>query len=201
MNRRNQLGSALVVLAIVLFVVPALFPVQPMLTHYTEVSTSASPTELDREGVTIVAYENLTERGQELYVQTLEHDGEYRVANGTGAPAFDYPTEAERRAAYERRENESVEGPVRTGIVVIERPEDDSSLPPADEHYFERDDRSEDGAQTNESQRREMVLRYDEMRTSTEQPPLGATAQLLRLGAVLLAVISLGVGGYLLSSK
>jgi hypothetical protein len=200
MNRRNQLGSALVVLAIVLFVVPALFPVQPMLTHYTGASTSASPAELEREGFNVVAYENLTDRGQELYVEALEHDGEYRVSNGTGAPAFDYPTDAERRKAYERRENESVEGPVRLGIVVIERPEDDSSLPPSDEHYFERDS-GEGGTDTNESQRREMVLRYDEMRTSTEQPPLGATSQLLRLGAVLLAVLSLGVGGYLLSSK
>jgi hypothetical protein len=200
MNRRNQLGSALVVLAIVLFVVPALFPVQPMLTHYTGTSTSAPPAELEQRGFDIVAYENLTERGQELYVEALEHDGEYRVPNGTGAPAFDYPTDAERREAYERRENESIEGPVRTGIVIIERPADDSSLPPSDERYFERD-RGEGETDSNESQRREMILRYDEMRTSTEQPPLGAPPQLLRLGAVLLAVVSLGVGGYLLSSR
>ncbi|MFC7193496.1 hypothetical protein ACFQL4_00705 [Halosimplex aquaticum] len=50
-------------------------------------------------------------------------------------------------------------------------------------------------------QRREQAMRYDAMETSTEQPPLGATPQLLRLAAVLFAVLSLGVGGYLFSSK
>jgi hypothetical protein len=39
------------------------------------------------------------------------------------------------------------------------------------------------------------------METRTEQPPLGALPQLLRLVAALLAVVSMGVGGYLLSSK
>ncbi|MEF8852584.1 MAG: hypothetical protein V5A44_00295 [Haloarculaceae archaeon] len=39
------------------------------------------------------------------------------------------------------------------------------------------------------------------MQTRTERPPLGSSPQLLRLGAVVLAVISLGAGGYFLSSS
>jgi len=192
MNRRNTVGTALVVLAIVLFVVPAAFPVQAMLTHDTGGSTDAPPAELRQQGVRIVTYENLSDRGQELYVETLEHDGEYRVAVGEGAPAFVYPTDAERQDAFESGNMSAA------GEVVIVRPEDDGNLPRADEYYYPR----EEGLnETERQQRRERAMRYELMRTSTGQPPLGSTPQLLRLGAVMLAVVSLGVGGYLLSSK
>ncbi|PSQ03454.1 hypothetical protein BRC95_08995 [Halobacteriales archaeon QS_5_68_33] len=43
MNRRNTLGTALVVLAVVLFVVPAVFPAQPVLIHDTDRTTRDSP--------------------------------------------------------------------------------------------------------------------------------------------------------------
>jgi hypothetical protein len=192
MNRRNTVGTALVVLAIVLFVVPAVFPVQPMLTHDTGRSTSAPPAELRQQGVPIVAYENLTDRGQEIYVETLEANGEYRVPADEGAPAFVYPTDAERRAAFES------DNMTAAGEVVIERPEDDENLPRAEEYYFPDQEGMND---TEAQQRREQAMRYDLMVTSTGQPPLGSTPQLLRLGAVMLAVVFLGVGGYLLSSK
>ena len=39
------------------------------------------------------------------------------------------------------------------------------------------------------------------MRTGIEAPLLGSPPQLARLVAALLAVLSLGIGGYLLSSK
>jgi hypothetical protein len=195
MNRRNQLGTALVVLAAVLFVVPAFFPVQPMLMHDTERSANAPPAELEAEGLEIVAYENMSDRGKELYRTTLERDGEYSVPQGEGATEFDYPTAEERRQAYEN------DAPSRPGAIVIERPADDSSLPESDERYFGPREEGEDPESENESQRREMIMRYDVMSTSTEMPPLGATPQLLRLGAVLLAVVFLGVGGYLISTK
>lgn len=190
---RNRVGAALVVLAVVLFVVPAFFPVQPVLVHTTWGNTDIPPTQLEQdEEIRVVAYENLTDRGQELYVETLEHDGEYRVPQGEGAPVFVYPTESERRAAFES------DNVTASGQVVIERPEDDSSLPAADEHYYPR----EEGLnETEREQRREESLRYDMMRTATEQPPLGSPPQLLRLGAVVLAVVFLGTGGYFLSSK
>jgi len=193
MDRRNTVGTALVVLAIVLFVVPAVFPVQPMLTHTSWASTDAPPDQLQQEaGIYVVAYENLTDRGQELYVETLEHDGEYRVPQGEGAPAFVYPTNVERAEAFESNNMTAA------GRIVIERPEDDGSLPPPDEHYYPR----EEGLnETEREQQRERALRYDMMQTETSQPPLGSTPQLLRLGAVMLAVVFLGVGGYLLSSK
>ena len=195
MNRRNTLGTALVVLAVVLLVVPAVFPVQPVLIHDTDRTTRDSPSELREQGVPVVAYENLSERGQELYVETLRNDGEYRVPKGEGAPEFDYLTDAERREAF-RNDNESA---VRS--VVIERPEDDSDLPPADEFGVGPGDEEEEELSGDEQERRETMRRYDAMRTTTEQPPLDSPPQLLRLGAALLAVISLGVGGYLLSSN
>jgi len=202
MDRRNQLGTALVVLAAVLFIVPAFFPVQPMLLHDTRDAAVGPPSELESDGYEIVAYENLTDRGQELYVKTLENDGEYRVPQGTGASDFDYLTDEERRQAYEN-DNRSATRPL-----VIERPEDDNALPPADEpaeaarNRAEDDDNNEtDDGQTAGERRRQIVLRYDAIETSTEQPPLGSIEQLSRLLAALLAVVSLGVGGYLLSSK
>jgi hypothetical protein len=194
MNRRNTLGTALVVLAVVLFVVPAVFPVQPVLIHDTDRSTRDSPSELREQGIPVVAYENLSERGQEVYVAALESE-DYRVGRNAGAPDFQYPTSAERREAFEA---DNISG---TGMVVIERPEDDSVLPPPDERFFGPREEEEAESEEELEERRERVLRYDAMMTATGQPPLGSTRQLLRLGAVMLAVVSLGTGGYLLSSK
>ena len=198
MNRRNTLGTALVVLAVVLFVVPAVFPVQPVLSHDTDRSTRDSPSELREQGVPVVAYENLSERGQEAYAAALERE-DYRVGRDAGAPDFRYPTSAERREAFEA-DNMSA-----AGMVVIERPEDDSDLPPADERFSgareEEEAKNDEQPEERREERRERVLRYDAMMTATDQPPLGSTRQLLRLGAVMLAVVSLGTGGYLLSSK
>jgi hypothetical protein len=190
MNRRNQLGTAFIVLAVVLFTLPALFPVQAVLTHDTGPVTFDNREQLQEQGISIIAYENMTERGQELYVQTLEAGGEYRVPVGEGASDFEYLTGKERMQVYEDNTNQ------RPGIIVVERPED-SDLPEADEPFSEgprNTDRPED------EQRRQQVQRYDMMQTSTGPPPLAAISQLLRLAAGLLAVLSLGVGGYLLSS-
>ncbi|WP_436907353.1 hypothetical protein [Halosimplex marinum] len=193
MNRRNTIGTALVVLAAVLFTVPAVFPVQAMLLHDTGSYATGPPEELRQEGHEIIAYGNLSERGQELYRKALENDGEYRVPVGEGAPEFSYLNQTERRQAYEN-DNASAVQPV-----VIERPEEGGDLPPADEPDF----RPPPGENVSEEerQRAEATLRYDAMRTETSEPPLGATPQLLRLASVLLAVLSLGVGGYLLSSR
>ncbi|PSP51057.1 hypothetical protein BRC74_07620 [Halobacteriales archaeon QH_7_68_42] len=177
MNRRNTLGTALVVLAVVLFVGPAVFPVQPVLTHDTDRTTRDSPSELREQGIPVVAYENLSERGQEVYVAALEGE-DYRVGQDAGAPDFRYPTSAERREAFEA---DNVSG---TGMVVIERPEDDSDLPPADERFSgareEEEAKNDEQPEERREERRERVLRYDAMVTATDQPPLGSTRQLLR---------------------
>jgi len=191
---RNKVGAALIVLAVALFVVPALFPVQSVLTHDTRRTTNAPAEELRQEGVKVVAYENLTERGQELYAATLENGGEYSVPATEGARDFSYPNVSERRAAYGDRAGPG--GP-RPGVVVVERPVD-GSLPESDEHFFLDADEDFEG---NETRLRRQALRHDMMQTRTEQPPLGSPPQLLRLGAVVLAVIFLGTGGYFLSSK
>ncbi|ELZ00851.1 hypothetical protein [Natrialba asiatica] len=190
MNTRNKLGTAFVVLAIVLFTVPALFPVQAVLTHDTRDSTSDGQEQLEEQGTKIVEYDNLSEKGQELYVQALENGGEYRVSTEQGAPEFDYMTSVE----LAQRQDENPEH--QPGFIAIERP-DDADLPPADEP-------SNRGPSENDEeyeQHREQVQRYDLMTLSKGPPPLGATPQLLRLAASLLAVISFGIGGYLLSSK
>ncbi|MFB6250849.1 MAG: hypothetical protein ABEI27_04025 [Halobellus sp.] len=200
MSRRNRAGTALVGLAVVLFVAPALFPVGPVLVHDTRGSAPGTPAEIRERGIPVVAYGNLSERAQELYVTTLENGGEYRVARGRGAPAFDYPTVTEVRRA---RENGSQSTP---GRLVIERPADDAHLPPADERAYvdpEEVGAVEDGEvnETRVEQARERAQRYDLVETRTGDPPLGSTPQLLRLASVLLAVVSLGAGGYLRSSK
>lgn len=188
MNRRNKLGTALVVLAAVLFIVPALFPLQAVHTHDTRPGTFDGREQIE-ESMEIVSYENLSERGQTLYVLTLENEGVYRVPQGEGAPDFDYTASEDR--------TQPRDGPAgRAEYVAIERPED-ADLPPADEpfqhHPEERDEPSEP--------RREQAQRFDVMEVSTGPPPIDSPRQLLRLAAALLAVVSLGVGGYLLSSK
>ncbi|WP_123536351.1 hypothetical protein [Halosimplex salinum] len=190
MDRRNKLGTTLAVLAVVLFTVPAFFPVQPLLVHDTGMSTTQSPAELEDDGYEIIAYENLSERGQELYVTALETRGEHRVAVGEGASDFEYLNQTERRAAFR---GEGAPG------IVIERPEDDEGLPPADEHSYHIPE--DENVSEEERQRAETAMRYDMMETSIGEPPLGATPQLIRLASVLFAVLSLGIGGYLLSSK
>ncbi|MDS0474541.1 hypothetical protein [Natrinema sp. 1APR25-10V2] len=190
MDRRTTIGTALIALAIALFVVPSLFPVQAVLTHDTRAITFDGREKLEEEGVRIVPYENLSDRGQELYVRTLENDGMYRVSPGQGAPEFDYMTGAER--SQTRREKPDT----RPGYVAIERPEN-ATLPTADEPFDQEHQARDGGAESH----RKTVMRYDLMEVSRGPPPLGSTPQLLRLAASLLAVLSAGIGGYLISSR
>jgi len=183
MTRRTAIGTALLGLSVVLFVLPALAPVQPVLVHDTDPGTFGGPGELREEGVRIVSYDELSERGQELYLAALDTNGEYQVPQGEGAPAFEYPTSTERSDARG-------DGQERPGVIAVERPVD-GDLPPGDEPFSEASSDDED------DERRQTAQRYDLMRTATEPPGLGAQPQLLRLAAVLLATLSLGVGGYL----
>lgn len=195
MNRRNTVGTVLVALAVVLFVVPAFFPVQPVLVHETWGSTMATGEQLEQEGFEVIAYENLSQRGQELYRKTLLNDGRYTVPQGEGAPEFTYLSAEEERTARENGNESAFRG------VVIERP-NESDLPPADEPRFGPLDEEEKEEMPEEERRaRQAAQRYEELDTAVEQPPLGSMPQLIRLAAALLAVVFLGVGGYLLSSK
>uniref|UniRef100_A0A7D5K917 Uncharacterized protein n=1 Tax=Natrinema halophilum TaxID=1699371 RepID=A0A7D5K917_9EURY len=189
-DRRTRFGTVLVAIAILFFTVPALFPVQAVLTHDTTAITFDGREKLEEQGVTIVEYENLSDRGQELYIQTLENGGMYRVPTGEGAPAFDYMTGSER--AEFRKGNPDT----RPGYVAIERPEN-ATIPTADEPF----DREPPARDEEADRHREKVMRYDMMEISKGPPPLGSTPQLLRLGVSLLAVFSFGIGGYLVSSR
>lgn len=209
-------GGVLVVLGIVLLVGPALFPVQPVLYHDTSDRAIGNATELEAAGITIVAYENLSERGQQLYVASLRADGEYSVPVGAGAPEFAYPTPAELGAVEDYRQRQSMTR------IAIERPPD-ADLPPADEpvqfaedrvrNERERDRRSESdpegdpegertgtpGTETGPTveEMRQQIARYDLMSTRTDRPPLTASPNLLRLLSAVLGIVAVGTGGYL----
>lgn len=212
-------SHALVVVGLLLLVAPAFAPLQPVLEHDTRRHTFENETALEAQGYRVVEYENLTDRGQELYVQTLEHGGTYRVPVGQGAADFRYPTEAEvdSQRDYEAR--------VALSHVVIERPPN-ATLPPADEDVERaveivkerREARNEehgettrdggDGTRTargprttrSEADIRRQVARYDVMQTRTTKPGLASQPALLRFGAAALGVVLVGTGGYL-SSK
>lgn len=207
----TTLANGLLALGITLLVAPALFPLQPVLYHDTDPGLPGTRAELEERGYDIVAYENLSARGQALYVRTLREGGEYRVPVGEGAPDFDYPTpgeldeERDYRARRARRR------------IVIERP-DDADLPPADEpvefaderrdrpeRRDEHDDRErgeqrtpEPGTPTEQTleERRQLIARYDVMTTRTDRPPLTARSSLVRLASALLGVLGLATGGY-----
>lgn len=198
-------AGVLVALGVVLLVGPALFPVQPVLYHDTRAGTMANATELQREGIPIVAYENLSERGQALYVATLRAGGEYSVPLGEGAPDFGYPTPGELGAVDDYDERRTMTR------IAVERPPD-ADLPPPDEPVAHAEERVRDeregkdegertatpGTETGPTveEMRRQVARYDVMRTRTDRPPQTAPANLVRLLSVVLGIVAIGVGGY-----
>lgn len=213
MSVRETLGSqrvaaALVVVGVALLVAPALVPVQPVLSHDTGPGAMANASQLEAEGYTIVAYGNLSERGQELYVRTLRNGGQYRVPLGEGAEEFTYPT-------YEELgEIEGYEERRALRSIVVERPPD-ADLPPADEPVERveelaerREERRERAAEAGEAtpepdpdrpsldERRQQTARYDVVSTETAPPPLTATGSLLRLLSACVGIVAVGVGGY-----
>ena len=203
-TRRSKIGGALFALGVVLLVVPSLAPVQPVLYHETNTGTLANETTLEQQGYTVVEYENLSDRGQELYVTALENDGHYTVSVGQGANDFPYPTDAE----LGEYENHSLRDTAQS--VVIERPAD-TDLPPADERlraaeYRARDESAEEGetpttpSEAEIQQIRDEIARYDKINTRTGEPQLGGSQHLLRLLSLLTWVVAVGTGGYLHST-
>lgn len=183
---RKRIGTGLVVLAVCLFTLPALFPVQTVLMHDTTAVTFDGREQIEAEGVEIITYDNLSEYGKELYVNALENDGKYSVPPGEGADDFEYLTGSERRDAFGETNR-------RPASVAIDRA-NVTDTPVADEPFAHE---VGDGL----DERGKKVQRYDMVQTTVERPSLNEPRQLVRLVALLLAVLSLGMGGYLLSSK
>ncbi|WP_227133813.1 hypothetical protein [Halorubellus salinus] len=119
------------------------------------------------QNFTVRYYENLTERGQALYVNALENDGTYAVPVGEGASDYAYPTDAELP--------DEDAAALRASTVVVVRPAN-ASLPPADEGSPD--------------------VRLDVMQTQTANPPLGSSAYLPNYLAALAGVVALGVAGH-----
>lgn len=174
-DRRRAIGTGLLVLGVLSLVVPALVPVGSEHVHDTSPTTTESGAELEDRGVPVLAYQDLSDRGQEVYREALLTGGVYSVPAGQGIQALDYSDSNSR-------------------LVAIERPVDAEDLPPADELRVGPVD---DDLPEDEQQRRQSVQRYDLLEINTGPPPLDAFSQLLRLVVGLLAVLSLGVGGYL----
>lgn len=191
--------SVLVALGFVLLVAPAAVPLDPVLSHETRHGTHENESQLEAEGYAVIEYENLSERGQELYVETLRNGGTYTVAGGTGAPDFRYLTNAELGEVEDYRERE------RRTTVVIERPPN-ADLPPADERteraaQFAEEFDDEEASQhpfanMTEDEIRAQIARYDLMQTRTVQPELTARPSLVRFGSAALGILTIGVGGY-----
>ncbi|MFB6165909.1 MAG: hypothetical protein ABEJ31_12185 [Haloarculaceae archaeon] len=196
-SRLPSLSGALVLVGIVLLVGPALLPVQPMLYHDTRLGQPGNASELRERGFEVVPYENLSERGQALYVATLEHGGEYAVPQGQGASDFAYPKPSDRRV---ERPRGRVDVEDRYRGIAIERPADDAGLPPADEPVRlarrERPPGERGGENASVEQRRREIARYDLLRTRTDLPPLSATPNVVRLLSVALGAVAIGAGGY-----
>lgn len=203
MSRHATLSTALLVVGIALLVSPALVPIEPVLYHDTGRWTDDNRTEIEEQGYRIVAYENLSERGKELYLRTLEAGGEYAVPRGEGAPDFAYPTPGELGDVEDWEDRNALR------VVVVERPAD-ADLPPTDERLEIAEHRREEairratetgGTPTVRSveEMRRQIGRYDMMTTRTDRPPLSAPRSLARLGAVAAGALALGTGGYLRS--
>lgn len=195
MIRRDTLAAALAVLGIALLVAPALFPLQPVLYHDTDPSTTENASQLREQGYEIVHYDDLSPRGQELYVRTLREGGRYFVPKGQGANDFAYPPLRELDDHEDYRE----ERLRRT--VIIERPPNATDLPPADERFFAAERFAEDeerrGSDRSEAEIRRRIARYDMMTTRTDSPPQTAPTALVRLLSAVLGVLAVGAGGYL----
>lgn len=196
MTRNTTFAGALVVLGIALLVTPVLFPLQPVLHHDTGRSVVGNETQIEQKGLEIITYENLSERGQELYVQTLRSDGTYSVPMGQGASDFRYPTNAE------LGEVQNYTGRNRLQNIVIER-SPSADLPPADEpvmraeYMIEGDEEGETASNRSEAEIRRQIARYDAMSTKTTKPSLTASSSLLRLLTAVIGVLAIGTGGYL----
>jgi len=206
LTRRSKIGAVLVALGIALLIVPSLAPVQPVLYHETNTGTTENETMLERQGYTVVEYEELSPRAQGLYRTALRNDGHNTVRVGQGAEAFPYPSESE-LAEYEDYQQREI-----ASSIVIERPEN-ADLPPADEPLRAAEYRARDESEGGENgetrttpseaeieQLRQQIATYDVINTRTGEPPLGGTQHLLRMAALLVGVVGVGTGGYLLST-
>ena len=203
--------AVLLVVGVAALLVPALVPVQQVLYHDTGTGTTANGSGLEAQGYTVVEYENLSERGREIYVAALRSpERSYTVPAGEGAPEFPYDGAAD---MDEANDGEAYEERQRRTSVVIERP-DDADLPPPDEPVDRvraeppRQEEAASGGETaiNESarqqrleQRRQTIAGYDIVTVRQGTPPVTHSGTLLRLGSMLLGTVAVGLGGYLRS--
>lgn len=206
MSWRGHAPTVLVLVGVVLMLAPAAVPVQPHLVHSSSPGTINDEAALEAEGYTIVAYEDLSDRGQAIYRATLRQGGTYTVPSDAGATDFPYPSGEDLADVEDFRQREI------QASVVIERPPD-ADLPPADEpvgmaELDEGEPRVDGGAAGPPAQRegeppgsgpnvtRAQIARYDVVETRAERPGMGARGSLVRLLSVVLGTVAIVIGGY-----
>lgn len=163
-------------LGVVLIAMPVIAPPAPVLEHDSGMSVrSTNASELAAQSYGIYHYENLSDRAQQIYRETLRNGGEHRVPLGEGASEFQYLD----REALNAYEDEPLGGTAETVVVII-RP-NDSSLPPADEGLGQK--------------------RYDAMTTREIEPAVGSGAYVPQFAALLVGVNVLCLSSYLLVGR
>lgn len=200
---RSRISAALLVVGAVLLIAPALAPVQPVLSHEVGGTITAERSDLRNEDIAVITYENLSDRGKELYEQALRNGESYRVPVGEGASDFQY------RLEPDAQPDDDSTRPYGPRTVAIERP-DDPDFPVVEERIPER--RPPEGAQretgaTGDSagsseqraQGERERQRYNIVQPRLTQPPLTDSGNLLRFVSVLAGVVAVGGGGYLRS--
>lgn len=179
MERRTLLGILLIVVALPLLAMPATMSVEPYQYHETtptldafNESGSVNESRLESNVATVVAYQNLSERGQELYTKSLENDGRITFPVGEGAPDFEYLSEAD---VSELPPSEAY----KAGTVIVKRPID-TDLPAPDENSND--------------------TRYDFMAYGQEKPDFPSEEHVPQVVLPILGFCALAGGAYLISN-
>lgn len=203
-------STVLLIIGVIALLAPALFPVQQVLYHEVGAGTTANGSQLEADGYTVIAYENLSERGQAIYVSALESpEREYTVPAGTGAPEFPYegptdPGDTESYLAYQRltgivieRPGDADLPPPAEPIGRLDRERERVTEPPASKNATDSENSSQEASAR--AQRKQVVGTYDLVTVRKGSPPLTAPANLMRLAGVVVGTLAIGVGGYLRS--
>jgi len=132
MERIQYIGIILIVLSLPLFGFSTTLSVESHQYHdagatFDPLSDPKGVNEsvIEERHTNVISYQNLSDRGKNLYIKSLENDGKVTFPVGEGAPGFTY-------LSVDEMDNLEPGEAFRKGTVIIKRPANDS-LPPAGE--------------------------------------------------------------------
>jgi hypothetical protein len=167
MNRQQAVIVGLLIAGLALLAAAVAVPVGQIDKHDTRAQSMQSNEEITAS-YTVLAYEELSDRGREVYRRALENDGTYAVPEGEGASEFTYLTRDELNGMSPEQQRQATQ-------YVIDR-RGASSLPPADES--------------------DPDARYDLITVGTYDPEFPSEQHVPNLAAAAVGLVCLGVGGY-----